>query len=79
MGTRTKAPAHMPEPRPAPLFARTREAAELFGTSKATLYRWIKRGLLTKHKRGAATYLEIAEIRRVITGAADQEPQRKKK
>lgn len=51
-----------------PEFVRPSAACQKFGMTMSTLYRWIRAGDLTAHKRGTATFLEAAAIRALITG-----------
>lgn len=57
-----------PAPDPAPLFVRPSKLQAMFGISKSTAYLWVRQGHLTVHRRGAASFFEVAEVRRVVTG-----------
>lgn len=51
-----------------PIFVRPAQIKALFGIHRATLYRWAAAGHITIHKRGAASFVSVAEISNFITG-----------
>lgn len=47
---------------PQPVYCRPSHARAIFGISRATIYRWAAAGHITLHKRGAATFVKVAEV-----------------
>lgn len=54
--------------RPDVEFVRPSDVQRAYGIHRATLYRWIARGLLPLHKVGNSSFVEAKELRRIITG-----------
>ena len=55
-----------------PTFIRPREAVDRFGLSRSTFDRALTRGELTRHKKGSATLLELAEVEAWIRDGAQR-------
>ncbi len=53
---------------PQPIYVRPVKAQEIFGVHRATLYRWADAGHINIHKRGAATFVRVDEVRAFIEG-----------
>lgn len=53
-------------PHSLPLYIRPSRSQEVFGVSRSTVYRWASQGLITIRKRGTMSFVEVAELRRVI-------------
>ncbi|WP_017999052.1 helix-turn-helix domain-containing protein [Paracoccus sp. N5] len=53
---------------PQPIYIRPGKAQQMFGVHRATLYRWANAGHITIHKRGAATFVRLDEVRAFIEG-----------
>lgn len=47
---------------PVPLLMRPRDIAKHFGISLATIYRWLKAGLLENVKVGKSNYIMVASV-----------------
>ena len=61
---------HMPATPPAerPLYVRMSRAQGMFGVHRSTIYRWIKKGLLTIHKRGpGVSLIRVAEFEALVS------------
>lgn len=52
----------------APVFLSPRKAAEACDVSKPTIYRWAAKGLITLHHQGARTFIDVDELKNLITG-----------
>lgn len=48
---------------------RAAEVADICGVRRNTVYRWIKRGILTRVKIGGATFILAEELREYLRGA----------
>ena len=47
---------------------RPSEVAEICGVSRNTVYRWLRRRVLTRHSIGGCTYVTGAELRAFLNG-----------
>lgn len=54
-------------------FIRPSQAQDVFGISRATLYRWAGKGWITIHKRGGCSFVEVDQLKKAITGESDKE------
>jgi excisionase family DNA binding protein len=59
-------PIHMP------IYVRPVRANEVFGVHRSTLYRWAEAGHIKIYKRGAASFVKVAEVTNYIEGLGDQ-------
>lgn len=50
------------------LYIRPSQAQQVFGISRATIYRWADAGAFKIHKRGNASFVKIADVTRYIEG-----------
>lgn len=57
---------------PAPLYVRVVDSQPVFGIHRATVYRWAAAGLIRIHKRGSASFLSVAEMKRLIEGDGNE-------
>lgn len=57
---------------PKAIYARPSDSAQVFGVSRATLYRWAKAGAFRIYKRGTASFVKISEVCAYIEGLGDQ-------
>lgn len=60
---RNRVPAAAPGLPPAqPVFIRPVQVTQFFGIHRATLYRWAASGHITIHRRGAASFVKVADL-----------------
>ncbi|MFD1481647.1 helix-turn-helix transcriptional regulator [Paracoccus nototheniae] len=52
-----------------PIFIRPAQVQSHYGIHRATLYRWAAAGHVRIHKRGAASFVNVAELSNFITGS----------
>ena len=53
---------------PTPIFVRPMQVPAVYGISRATLYRWASKGLVTIHKRGGCSFVRRDEMDAAIMG-----------
>lgn len=54
--------------KPAPITCRPCDAKEVFGVSRATIYRWAEAGHISIYKRAGMSFLDVSEVRNFILG-----------
>ena len=59
--------AHHPRP-VTPVTCRPSQAPQIFGVSRATIYRWADQGHVRLYHRGGMTFLRVDEVRDFIIG-----------
>ena len=56
----------------APITCRPTQAQQIFGVSRATIYRWAERGHIRLYQRAGMTFIKVDEVMAYITGTGDQ-------
>ena len=60
--TRPFTPDQLADPRPEPIYCRANDVPHRFGISRATLYRWAKKGGVSLHHHGGITLVKISDL-----------------
>lgn len=55
-----------------PVTCRPTQAPQVFGVSRATIYRWAEKGHITLYQRAGMTFVKVDEVLSYITGMGDQ-------
>ncbi len=55
-----------------PVTCRPAQAQQVFGVSRATIYRWADKGHIKIYKRGGVALVKVEDVLSYITGLGDQ-------
>ena len=55
-----------------PVTCRPTQAPQVFGVSRATIYRWADKGYIRLYQRAGMTFVKVDEVLAYITGLGDQ-------
>ena len=55
----------------APVTCRPTQAPQVFGVSRATIYRWAEKGHIRLYQRAGMTFVKVDEVLAYITGLGD--------
>ncbi len=64
----------MPSHKEALFLLRPADVAEVLGINRNTVYKWLRRGILTRVRIGGSTFVSGHELLRVIEGAGERAP-----
>ena len=54
-----------------PIYVRPTRAPEVFGVSRATIYRWAAKGVIRIYKRGTQSFVKVSEVTSYVEGLGD--------